>query len=1029
MIPLNHPAKATIIRNLFDRIAMDISGGFPESKNGYTKILIIVEYLSKLIKVYALKTKSAEEIAEKLWLWITTYGPPKEILTDQGTEFLNNVIEKMINKIGVERRITSPYSPWVDGMAEKAGHSIVSALRKHAETDHLNWDLWLPHVEYSYNTRQHSVTKFAPLEIIQGITPNSLTKNYKDYMYSTEEEAIYQRSLQINNFVERIRPDAIKNIEDAQERQKDIQNKRTKPTEITLKKGTPVMLKVEGLRGKLENRYRGRYFVKEQTSGGNYKLENALGEELKQSFPISKLKPFIEDNNKPEDSVEIEAILDKRKNEDDIIEYLVKWKNLSDDENEWVPEDHFDDVKIINDFNSKLYRNNEQEEITTPVDTNRYNLRRRNNTNNNEKQELITRGRGRPRRTLISPLNVTILLALIANFLSIVGCTTVLDKFTYCDKSTNTLVDLNSCKIKKQSTKVSMIDRSVFNKAVYGKGYTQTNNNTVIHGKVSAFGAEFYPLLKLKDTVFGSAYECRISELKAILKSDFWNNKLPPIKTTITLDITPELCWKLIETKSCEIGEELICEQTGCYSRDPDYSNMYAWWSEKVITTQKCSYTTREITAHSIDVPLFGNDNCKVLNEFCKLSDTIIVWKSKEVIHNCPYARTKDVALLLTEQEPNLLQSFLDNVLFDVIAKIEVCDPKINLYQTTEGVYLALVSDIITHPQVVTINDQLDLKNSLILSEIDSARDTEVKLYKELNIRNCISIINTLNLISKIKNNFYFTIKDINNNDIILYIQSHKLYIPNCKIINEIEILETNLCTEDIPITIVDNNITESLYLNSEKILKKDSKMINCISDEFNIIIELQNNTIIRRWFNTTDNKIYIKLENISKTLQQINIINNNLTLLNFKHNEKLIEQINLHEIEHNGLIHEDGRFIKPSSIADKRNTFSSSVKTWLDYINDKWYYIKIILITIAVLLTAFILNYILIKIIYILYTSIQKRNKSKNNKKLNLIKGFLPNENTKRLNLLKRNRSLDSFELDQVTVSMLEKIKDVNMF
>jgi len=124
MIPLNHPAKATIIRNLFDRIAMDISGGFPESKNGYTKILIIVEYLSKLIKVYALKTKSAEEIAEKLWLWITTYGPPKEILTDQGTEFLNNVIEKMINKIGVERRITSPYSPWVDGMAEKSFYSI-----------------------------------------------------------------------------------------------------------------------------------------------------------------------------------------------------------------------------------------------------------------------------------------------------------------------------------------------------------------------------------------------------------------------------------------------------------------------------------------------------------------------------------------------------------------------------------------------------------------------------------------------------------------------------------------------------------------------------------------------------------------------------------------------------------------------------------------------------------------------------------------------------------------------------------------
>lgn len=476
-IPLQHPAKVTIIRNLFDRIALDITGGFPMSNNGFTKILVIVEYLSKLIKLYPLKTKTAEEVAEKLWLWITTYGPPKEILTDQGTEFLNNVIEKMINKIGIERRVTSPFSPWVDGMAEKGNFTVVTALKKHAETDHNNWDLWVPFVEYAYNTRTHSVTKFPPLEIIQGVPVNSLSKNYKEDLYASEEECLFNRSKQINSLVERIRPEAIENIKTAQEKQKDTQDKRNKPTEDILKPGTPVMIKVEGLRGKLESRYRGRYFVEEQASGGNYRLKNALGEIMKQTFPISKLRPFTEDNERPEDSVEIEEILDKRKNpENDVIEYLVKWKNLSEEENEWVPEDHFDDIKKINEYNSKIHRENIPQDTTTPIDSNnkllnntdssnntnnRYELRKRIETNKvrQDSRPARGRGRGRPRRTLITPLNVMIGLFFIANLLSIAGAEKVKDKFIRCDKSTSSIVDLSqNCIQKQELTKKNLID-------------------------------------------------------------------------------------------------------------------------------------------------------------------------------------------------------------------------------------------------------------------------------------------------------------------------------------------------------------------------------------------------------------------------------------------------------------------------------------------------------------------------------------------------------------------------------------------
>jgi len=74
-------------------------------------VLVISEYFTKTVKIYPIKTKSAEEIAGKLWLWIAQFGPPKSIISDQGREFVNKVIDKLLNIVGTERRITSAYNP------------------------------------------------------------------------------------------------------------------------------------------------------------------------------------------------------------------------------------------------------------------------------------------------------------------------------------------------------------------------------------------------------------------------------------------------------------------------------------------------------------------------------------------------------------------------------------------------------------------------------------------------------------------------------------------------------------------------------------------------------------------------------------------------------------------------------------------------------------------------------------------------------------------------------------------------------
>ncbi len=105
-------------------------------------------------------------------------------------------------------------------------------------------------------------------------------------------------------------------------------------------------MKCEGLLSKFEARFKGPFYVIGVTKRGNYKLKDAVGIELQQSYPRHKIK-VVENSKNPYDSVE-----NKEANNKKI--FLVKWKDLPDAENSWVPEDHFDTAEIIKEYWDKV---------------------------------------------------------------------------------------------------------------------------------------------------------------------------------------------------------------------------------------------------------------------------------------------------------------------------------------------------------------------------------------------------------------------------------------------------------------------------------------------------------------------------------------------------------------------------------------------------------------------------------------------------------------------------------------------------
>ncbi len=81
-----------IIEMPFERIGMDLVGPLPKSARGHEHILVIVDYATRYLEAVPLRKATAKSIAHELFLLCSRVGIPAEILTDQGTPFMSQLM-------------------------------------------------------------------------------------------------------------------------------------------------------------------------------------------------------------------------------------------------------------------------------------------------------------------------------------------------------------------------------------------------------------------------------------------------------------------------------------------------------------------------------------------------------------------------------------------------------------------------------------------------------------------------------------------------------------------------------------------------------------------------------------------------------------------------------------------------------------------------------------------------------------------------------------------------------------------------
>ena len=151
---------------------MDIVGPLPRSRRGNQRgnqyILVVCDYATRHPEAMALWKVDAASVAEQLIQLFSRVGIPREILSDQGTNFMSQLLRELYNLLNICPIRASPYHPQTDGLVECFNKTLKALLRKLVNKEGRDWDRLLPYVLFAYREVPQSTTGFSPFELLYG---------------------------------------------------------------------------------------------------------------------------------------------------------------------------------------------------------------------------------------------------------------------------------------------------------------------------------------------------------------------------------------------------------------------------------------------------------------------------------------------------------------------------------------------------------------------------------------------------------------------------------------------------------------------------------------------------------------------------------------------------------------------------------------------------------------------------------------------------------------------------------------------
>ena len=260
------------VRYPFEKIGIDLCGPYPETHTGYKYLLTVIDMFSGWPEIYPIPDKSATTIARVLMdEFFPRHSYPLEILSDNGTEFCNKILDEICKYYKIYRARTSKYHARSNGKVERLHRVWNDMVSKQLGEDARTWDLLIPGVLHAIRTSTNDTSKYSPFYLVNGREPilplDTLLKPRLKYLGEDYSKLAMERQHVAFRNVAR-------NVKKGKELQRKYHDR--KATIATFQPGDPVYLFNNIRKHKFSRKWQPYFRILSKNHNENYTIKSVL---------------------------------------------------------------------------------------------------------------------------------------------------------------------------------------------------------------------------------------------------------------------------------------------------------------------------------------------------------------------------------------------------------------------------------------------------------------------------------------------------------------------------------------------------------------------------------------------------------------------------------------------------------------------------------------------------------------------------------------------------------------------------------
>nr|XP_055062771.1 uncharacterized protein LOC129445823 [Misgurnus anguillicaudatus]XP_055062772.1 uncharacterized protein LOC129445823 [Misgurnus anguillicaudatus] len=275
----------------FEHLIIDCVGPLPPSKSGNAYLLTVMCQATRYPAAYALRSITTKAVVKALTQFISIFGIPKIIQSDNGTNFTSRMFAEVLRVLKVKHNQSSVYHPQSQGVIERFHQTLKSLLRAYCVELSRDWEEGLPWLLLAAREVQQESLGFSPNDLVFGHRVRGPLSVLREGL--GEEDPPRNLVEYVNGFRRRLflaGLSAQKNLAVAQEKMKNHFDKHAEGRVFTPGDQVLILLPTSG--SPFCAKFTGPYTVLQKLSDENYQVATPGRRKSKQCFHVNLLKAY-----------------------------------------------------------------------------------------------------------------------------------------------------------------------------------------------------------------------------------------------------------------------------------------------------------------------------------------------------------------------------------------------------------------------------------------------------------------------------------------------------------------------------------------------------------------------------------------------------------------------------------------------------------------------------------------------------------------------------------------------------------------